>query len=139
MIDEMVSYEYDAGGLRTQLTLPGGLNVRYTYDAKGQLVSLTDWDGQMSYFLYDAAGRQVVTQRSNGLMSHYAYDAGGRLRELRHYERGKTLARFLYALDKRGNRTQAFEELAVSSLNNTIDKDGRTAEALSRSLSLVPG
>jgi YD repeat-containing protein len=35
-----VSYAYDAGGRRTRLTLPGGLNVTCGFDARGQMSSL---------------------------------------------------------------------------------------------------
>ena len=48
--DEEVAYEYDLGGQRTRLTLPGNLSVTYTYDLKGRLVSLTDWDGHQTPF-----------------------------------------------------------------------------------------
>ena len=32
-VDETVSYEYDAGGRRTKMTLPGSQDITYTYDA----------------------------------------------------------------------------------------------------------
>jgi RHS repeat-associated protein len=114
-IDESVSYEYDAGGLRTKLTLPGSLNVVYTYDAKGQLVSLTDWDSQQTQFAYDLAGRHVATDRANGLRSNYNYDPAGRLKLLRHSKDFRTLGYFEYQVDKRGNRVQALEALAQPS------------------------
>ncbi|MCC6615500.1 MAG: hypothetical protein IT320_18650 [Anaerolineae bacterium] len=115
-VDETVSYEYDAGGLRTKLILPGGLglDVTYTYDQRGRLVSLTDWNSstQETQFGYDNVGRHIVTERHNGLRSRYTYDVGGRLRRLRHTQGSKTLADFRYEVDKRGNRTQAQELLA---------------------------
>src|SRR5690606_11571849 len=86
IIDAVVDYEYDAGGLRTKLTLPGNLDVTYVYDAKGQLVSLTDWDSQATTFTHDALGRLLTQERPNGLDSSYTYDPAGRLRLLRHVE-----------------------------------------------------
>ncbi|MBN8595225.1 MAG: PD40 domain-containing protein [Anaerolineae bacterium] len=122
-VDETVSYQYDAGGLRTRLTLPGNLNIHYTYDAKGQLVSLTDWDSQTTDLGYDRLGRHVATSRSNGLSSQYDYDRAGRLLSLRHQQRNKLLARFEYMVDKRGNRTGALEQQARQfTVTSTIDQ-----------------
>jgi RHS repeat-associated protein len=111
-VDETVAYEYDAGGLRTKLTLPGSLNIIYSYNARGQLIALTDWSAQKTAFAYDNLGRHIASERHNGLRSSYAYDAGSRLRMLRHSKDNRTLAHFAYEVDKRGNRTQAFEALA---------------------------
>ncbi len=122
-VDETVSYQYDAAGLRTRLTLPGNLNIHYTYDAKGQLISLTDWDNQATDFGYDRVGRHIATQRSNGLNSQYDYDRAGRLTSLRHQQRNKVLARFEYQVDKRGNRTGALEQQARQfTVTSTIDQ-----------------
>ena len=111
-VDETVSYEYDAGGLRTKLTLPGGTDsITYVYNAKGELVSLMDWDDQETRLAYDRAGRHIATIRANGLRSRYSYDAAGRLRLLRHTAGQRTLGHFAYEVDGRGNRTQATEFL----------------------------
>ncbi len=87
-IDETASYQYDAGGLRTRLTLPGSLNVTYTYDARGRLISLTDWDSQQSQMAYDLADRHLTTTRANQLKTEYQYDAGNRVRLLKHTKQG---------------------------------------------------
>ena len=87
-LDETVSYQYDAGGLRTQLTLPGSLNVTYTYDARGRLISLTDWDSQQSQMVYDLADRHLTTTRANQMKTEYQYDAGSRVRLLKHTQQG---------------------------------------------------
>ena len=94
------------------MTLPGSLNMTYAYNAKGQLIGMTDWDGQYTQMLYDNVGRRVATIRQNGLSSRSEYDAGGRLFRLTHHERNKVLARFIFKLDRRGNKTQAAEQLA---------------------------
>lgn len=124
--DETVSYEYDLGGGRTKLTLPGDLSISYRYDAKGQLVGLTDWDGQASDFFYDRAGRQVGTQRANGLLSDYRYNPAGHLRRIRHFvgSLSSLRAHFEFQVDGRGNRTQSFERLAEpTTITDTYDKD----------------
>ena len=120
-VDETVSYEYEAGGLRTRLTLPGNLSVTYNYDVKGRLISLTDWDDQTTTFAHDNANRLLATVRANGLRSRYSYDAVSRLRWLRHTQNSKTLAHFAYQVDRRGNRTRAVEALAhPATTSNTV-------------------
>ena len=118
-VDETVSYQYDAGGLRTKLTLPGGTDsISYTYDAKGRLIGLTDWDNQATLFIYDNAGRHIATDRANGLRSRYRYDPASRLRSLRHTKDNLTLGHFEYQVDGRGNRVQAVELLPHPATTN---------------------
>jgi RHS repeat-associated protein len=113
-----VNYTYDAGGLRTQMTLPDGLSLDYAYDAKGQLISMTDWDGGKSTFRYDNLGRHTRTYRPNAMQSRYRYDADGRLRDLHHRQGDETLAQFQYDVDAHGNRTEAREYLMPASAGN---------------------
>ena len=123
-VEQTVTYSYDAGGLRTQLTLPGDLDITYEYDAKGQLIRLTDWDDQATQFAYDNVGRLRLSERNNRLRSQYQYDAGSRLKRLWHSAGGKTLGDFRYEVDRRGNRTQAVEFLPHASGSGTsIDQD----------------
>ncbi|MDQ7035577.1 MAG: hypothetical protein Q9P01_12285 [Anaerolineae bacterium] len=109
-VDDSVDYEYDLGGRRTKLTMPGNKSISYTYDQKGRLIRLTDWDNQTTSFTYDKADRHVRTRRSNGLDSLYKHDAAGRLRTLHHLQ-GKASLRqtFNYTVNALGNRTQAQE------------------------------
>ncbi len=113
-VDETVRYSYDAGGNRTQMTLPGSKTITYSYDANGRLIGLRDWDDQPSDFHYDQVGRHVATQRPNGLSSDYAYDPASRLRRVRHRAGSSLRGQFNYTVDGRGNRTRAFERLAQS-------------------------
>jgi RHS repeat-associated protein len=114
VVEEAVSYAYDVAGLRTRLTMPGGLEIIYSYDAKGRLIALEDWDAQSSRFSYDKANRHIFSERPNGQLSRYQHDAGGRLKILRHEDAQKqSLAEFRYMVDKRGNRTQALELLKI--------------------------
>ena len=128
-VDETVSYEYDAGGLRTKLTLPGGTDsITYVYNARGELVSLIDWDDQETRLAYDNIGRHIATVRPNGLRSRYTYDPASRLRLLRHTQGQRTLDHFAYEVDGRGNRTQALEVLphpaTTSDVTIAWDDDG---------------
>jgi RHS repeat-associated protein len=111
VVEQSVSYTYDAGGQRTTMTLPGDLTVTYRYDEKGQLVSLTDWDAQEVRYAYDQAGRLIATDRVGGFRSRYEYDAGGHLRLLRHSADGRLLGQFAYEVDALGNRVVAYETL----------------------------
>jgi RHS repeat-associated protein len=129
--DQTVRYEYDAGGLRTRLTLPGEVSIAYRYDAKGRLVGLTGWDGQASDFFYDGAGRHVATQRASGLLSDYRYNPAGHLRRIRHFvgTPDSLRARFDYVVDARGSRTQASERLAQpATVIATYGKDAPEVE-----------
>jgi RHS repeat-associated protein len=118
-VDQTVSYQYDVGGLRTRLTLPGSLNVDYAYNAKGELTNLTDWSSQATTFAYNNVGRLLLVGRANGLNSRYRYDAGGRLRQLRHEAGSKTLGHFAYTVDGRGNRTQVLEVVPRATTGST--------------------
>jgi YD repeat-containing protein len=105
-LSNVPAYEYDTGGLRTKLAMPGNLEIEYEYDTRGQLVSMTDWDGGRTRRRYDRVGRHVTTERPNRLRTRYGYDAASRLRLLRHTAGSRTLAHFAYEVDGRGNRTQ---------------------------------
>lgn len=118
-VDQTVSYAYDAGGLRTQLTLPGNLTLTYSYDARGQLTSLTDWSSQAVRYAYDSVGRLGSIERTSGLRSLYQYDAAGRLTLLRHTLGRKTLGHFAYDPGKRGNRLKLFEGIPHPSAGTT--------------------
>ncbi|MEP7286647.1 MAG: DUF6531 domain-containing protein, partial [Chloroflexota bacterium] len=121
-VDQTVSYVYDAGGLRTQLTLPGNLSVTYQYDAKGRLTSLTDWSAQATQYAYDGADRLNTVQRYAGINSTYGYDAASRLTSLRTAtnSNAKTRGQFLYTVDARGNRTQVYEAVARAASGQVI-------------------
>lgn len=109
---QVVGYQYDAGGLRTRLTLPGSLNVTYTYNSRGQLISLADWSNPATQYTYDAVDRVSSAQHANNLKASFGYDPAGRLRLVRHTNDRKTLGHFAYDVDARGNRTRAFEAVA---------------------------
>jgi RHS repeat-associated protein len=117
--DETVSYGYDAGGLRTRLTLPGGLNINYGYDILGQLTSLTDWDSQATQYSYDGAQRLTSALRANNLLSSYQYDPAGRVTLVRHTANNQTLGHFAYTVDARGNRTQLYQGVPRSTTGST--------------------
>jgi len=107
--DHAVSYSYDLGGQRTQITLPGDLTITYTYDRRRRLVGLTDWDGHEVRYAHDRTGRLLAEQWKHRLLTRYGYDAGGHLRWMRTTNGPRLLGHFAFEVDGRGNRVQALE------------------------------
>ena len=118
--EQTVSYQYDAGGLRTKLTLPGSLNIGYSYDQRGQLISLDRLGQPGDQFAYDNVGDRSPAMRDNGLRSRYEYDAGGRLTKSAPCTPSKTLAQFIYTVDARGNRTRRRKRIAHPATTNDV-------------------
>ena len=130
--DETVSYGYDLGGLRTQVTLPGGLNIVYGYDARGQLVSVDDPDNAASTLTYDKVGRRKVMTRPNGVTSTHGYDTAGRLLSLLHANGGTTLAQYTYTVNGRGDRVTAAENIRKADGSYDAWDIATTYDALAR-------
>jgi RHS repeat-associated protein len=109
------SYQYDAGGRQTQLTLASGDQVSYSYDGNDRLTAETR-TGVDSYdhrFAYDAVGNRTQLD-ADGTLTSYSYDQADQL----------TLestgdATTSYAYDGNGNRTQKLTGATV--LNHTYD------------------
>src|SRR5690606_9944056 len=111
---ELVQYKYDLAGNRTNLIYPDSKVVTYTYDMDNRLEQVEDWADGLTTYEYDPAGRLVTTTLPNGVVTVNGYDDANRLTTLTHRdENGSLLARFLYQLDKVGNRIAATETLAT--------------------------
>ena len=108
---QAVRYGYDQVGNRTVITYPGSLTVTYGYDPLNRLETVTDWDGGVTRYTYDDAGRLVGVSRPDGIETNYAYDAAGHLTELSHARGSQLLARYVYTLDRVGNRVGVTETL----------------------------
>ena len=130
--DETVSYGYDLGGLRTQLTLPGTLNVTYSYDARGQIVSIDDWDNAASTITYDKVGRRKTMARPNSVTTTQTYDPAGRLLSLLHATGGTTLAQYTYTVNGRGDRATAAETVRKADGTTDAWNIAYTYDALAR-------
>jgi RHS repeat-associated protein len=127
---EVVSYAYDAGGLRTQVTRPDAESITYSYNARGELTSLTNWLSQTAQFTYDGIGRLATIVRS-GITSTYSYDAASRLTSLSHTN-GGTLASFAYTLNALGNRTGVVETQAQAPSGSDTHNIAYVYDALAR-------
>ena len=68
-------YQYDRGGLATNLVYPDGKTVRYAFDADGRVTNVTDWAGHTWSIARDAAGRMTALAYPNGVSGTWQYDA----------------------------------------------------------------
>jgi RHS repeat-associated protein len=112
-----ISYGYDIDSNRTSVTTASGTTT-YTYDERNRL-DLVKLNGALQAdYDYDAANRLTKTTFGNGTEEIRAYDTLNRLKELTS-QRGTTLlSKYLYTLDKVGNRKTAIE--SVNGLGRTI-------------------
>ena len=110
--EQAVSYQYDRGSLRTQLTLPDGKLVTYSYNARGHLTGLADnWsDHRFHTLTYDDLGRLRKLDRPSSLDTDYVHDVAGRVTRIKHYNGATTLAQYDYLVNTRGDRTRAQEQ-----------------------------
>ena len=126
-VDQTVSYQYDAGGLRTKLTLPGSLNVSYGYDSLGRLTSLADWDSQTTTQTYDQIGRVLTVNRPgtpSTLTTKFAYTPASTISSINHSAGTTRLAHYTFTVDARGNRTSSRESIVQPGTGSTtVDKD----------------
>ena len=98
-----LSYNYDAAGNRTKLSLNGATYATYTYDAVNHLTSIKD-SGNLSFsHAYDAANRLVTRSAPNGVTTNYAYDGLDRLTGLTHATNANTLVNNQYSYNDANN------------------------------------
>jgi YD repeat-containing protein len=69
---------YDAAGLKTKVTDPGGNAWSYTYDLQGRRTQSVDPDTGTSTTTYDADGNVASNTDANGTADNYVYDVLGR-------------------------------------------------------------
>lgn len=100
-----VSYNYDAVGNRTKLSLNGATYATYTYDAANRLANLADGGGQNFPHTYDAANRLTSRTAPNGVTTSYSYDGLNRLLALTHTAGAATLIANQYQYNEAGDLT----------------------------------
>ena len=101
-----LTYDHDAAGRRTAMTLSGNRTVTYAYDPSGRLAEITDWDDRATSFVYEPSGALDTITRPNGVTTAFDYDAAGRLSAISHVNSSEVaLAEYAYTLDANGNRT----------------------------------
>ncbi len=100
-----VTYQYDALGRRTQMTVAGQAPVAYAYDRNSRLRTIVQEPLSPVALQYDAAGRQTLLTLSNGVSTEYQYNPSSRLTALTYSSGAGLLGELTYAYDPAGNRT----------------------------------
>lgn len=98
-----VTYNYDATGNRTNLSLNNATYATYTYDAVNRLTDLKDAANQSFPHSYDASNRLTSRGAPNGVTTSEAYDGLDRLTALTHSTGATTLLDNQYQYDSVNN------------------------------------
>jgi len=97
---KVVSYGYNADGMRSNLINPSGLWVNYDYSSRNQLASIsTLTTPNIAQYSYDLAGNRVNKILINGTSTLYQYDDANRLLSVNHRKGGSSFAMFNYGYD----------------------------------------
>jgi RHS repeat-associated protein len=115
-----VSYQYDALGRRTQMTVSGQAPVAYTYDAASRLRGITQSPLNPVTFDYDALGRRTLLTLPNGVSTEYQYDPASRLTALVYRNALGILGDLTYQYDPAGNRIRVGGSFARTLLPDAI-------------------
>ncbi len=99
-----VTYQYDALGRRTQMTVSGQAPIAYAYDAASRLTQLVQEPLAPVTLQYDAAGRRTLLTLPNGVSTGYQYDVASRLTALIYRNALGPLGDLQYTYDPAGNR-----------------------------------
>jgi RHS repeat-associated protein len=111
---EVLSYEYDLAGNKTQLKVTyADASTRTeisTYDVLNRLATVTDADGNITSYEYDAVGNRVSVTHSNANVTAYVYDELNRLTQLQDKHSDDTVfQQFDYELHATGRREKITE------------------------------
>lgn len=134
-----LAYQYDAAGLLTGITLPGGKGITYQYDHGRRLIKVADSLGDFAVYRYDAAGSPVSVTVSGGPVTIYQYDGARRLRAIVSTgPDGLPVAAYRYTTDNNGNRT-AVNALEPSSAVPAVTPVSFTFDAARHPVSRADG
>lgn len=100
-----VSYNYDAAGNRTKLSLNYATYATYTYDAANRMTNLKDSANQGFPHTYDAVNRLLSRSAPNGVTTTETYDGLDRLTALTHATATTTLINNQYQYNDANNIT----------------------------------
>jgi RHS repeat-associated protein len=103
----VVSYDYDADGLRSTLQGSAGVSpASYTWTSRAQLQSVSaDGPPPIATYNYDKAGRTTAIAHENGITESKSYDAASQLLAHTHLKIGTAVSGHGYTLDATGRRT----------------------------------
>jgi len=126
------SYDYDALGRRTQMTVSGQALVLYYYDAASRLRTITQSPLDPVTLDYDALGRRTLLTLPNGVSTEYQYNAGSQLTALLYRSSLGFLGDLSYQYDATGNRTAIGGSFARTLLADAVPS--ATYDAANRQL-----
>ena len=110
---QVVTYNYDANGNRTKLSLNNAVVGTYKYDAIDRLTKILDAAGATFTFDYDAANRLTQKKAPNNVKTAYQYDGLDRLTRLLDTKGVNSLADRQYQYNDAGQITQIAEPTLV--------------------------
>lgn len=103
----VVAYDYDADGLRTDLTYPSAQAIEYAWTARAQLQNVSaGGPPPLATYSYDKAGRNTALVHENGITESKTYDAASQLLANTHLKAGSPVSGHGYTLDITGRRRQ---------------------------------
>jgi RHS repeat-associated protein len=105
-----IQYGYDVNSNQTSVTTASGITA-YSYDERDRL-DVTKFNGAIvADYDYDAGNRLTKTTFGNGTEEVRVYDNLNRLKELTSKKGAIDLSRYVYTIDKVGNRKTATESV----------------------------
>lgn len=101
----VVSYGYNADGLRSSVTYPEGNVVDYTYTGRNQVSQIqADGPPPLATYTYHLDGTVAGRTLENAVTTTYAYDAANQFQSVSHANGAGTWQRFDYQYDLVGRR-----------------------------------
>ncbi|MDP3110721.1 MAG: RHS repeat-associated core domain-containing protein [Thermodesulfovibrionales bacterium] len=99
-----ISYDYNAIGSRTGMTVSSQEPVTYQYNANSRLIQINQGTQTVS-INHDSIGRRTSMTLPNGIVTTYSYDTANRLTDINYSFDSQIVKSLNYGYDKNGNRT----------------------------------
>jgi RHS repeat-associated protein len=107
-VERSIAYGYDIASNMTSVTTASGITT-YSYDERNRLDLVKQNNVLQADYDYDAANRLIKTSFGNNTTETRVYDNLNRLKELTSQRGNVLLSKYVYTLDKVGNRKAATE------------------------------
>jgi RHS repeat-associated protein len=107
-VERAIAYGYDIASNMTSVTTASGITT-YSYDERNRLDLVKQNNILQADYDYDAANRLIKTSFGNNTIETRVYDNLNRLKELTSQRGNVLLSKYVYSLDKVGNRKAATE------------------------------
>jgi RHS repeat-associated protein len=107
-VERAITYGYDIASNMTSVTTASGITT-YSYDERNRFDLVKQDNVLQADYDYDAANRLIKTSFGNNTTETRVYDNLNRLKELTSQRGNVLLSKYVYSLDKVGNRKAATE------------------------------